>query len=262
MKTTPQQNKILAPILVLVLIGLFTRIVAILRGDDPPAPAVTPVQAVAEAPSSARSLAELHETSARDPFSHPSLAKGDRAPAPSGDPPGQPHGVAVEPANPLSPMPGFGTIEPAPVDMMTTAGQPAIQRSRYNTPAPLQSPGSDVSRPVAGAQAGALVTPLHNANPSNGLTTSQAELIDRLKLKAILGGDRPSAVIEGYGSQPLIVHQGDAVGPLEVGAIHAAEIVLSGTEGIWTLPLETSGAASEALNPSDVHKEDSASANH
>ncbi len=74
-------------------------------------------------------------------------------------------------------------------------------------------------------------------------------LAGQLRLTAVLGGNWPRAIIEGFNAQPTVVRMGDAIGMLRVVAIRAQEIVLSGTSGLWTIPLQSAAPAAAPDQP-------------
>ena len=83
-------------------------------------------------------------------------------------------------------------------------------------------------------------------------TLAENALTQTLRLTAVLGGGRPRAIVEGFGSQPVVVSAGDTLGILRVVAVRAQEIVLSGKSGLWTIPLQSAAPAEAALPPAPI----------
>jgi hypothetical protein len=265
MKTNIQQQRVIIPVLAVVLIGLLVRLVTMLRGDDSPAPVIMSVQASSAPSSPARSLTMLPETSSRDPFFHPSLNRPQKAALSSDTDSRQPHGIVANPpsGDPQGAAWPMNLVSLAPIERMAVGMSPAMQQKRKFAPGLPLPPAAHHPGALAtgtGTQPGAQGGPSQGNHSDPPSKSPEAALVARLKLTAILAGDRPSAVIEGYSTQPLIVHQGEAFGTLRVAAIHATEIVLSGPGSIWTLPLDTNAAGSAAL--AGTPKEDNAVATH
>jgi hypothetical protein len=107
---------------------------------------------------------------------------------------------------------------------------PAVGGETPAQASPIQAKdGTDSSRMEATetAQAPAKAAP----------STDTASRNHALRVTAILGSDRLTAVVEGAGPQPLMVQEGERIGGARVAVIRKNEIVLEDREGLWTLPL-------------------------
>ena len=235
MKQKQKNNPIVAGALMAILAGVLGMTVVRMREVMGPTIALTPASSepsaaaappAAESPSTAS--AETTSPAAlkpeRDPFFHPRLReqhKAEEARALAA-------GSAAAPTWPgITPHPlGLSPFPVEPLKPMTPAAERQV------------SPAS----PLPDGRAGA--APL-TFDP-------EIESMSLLRLTAVfLSGAQPRAIVEGAGSRALTVNVGDKIGALTVMAIHTNEIVLRGTRGFWTLPIQASEAAppSEGASP-------------
>lgn len=221
MKKQNENNPVVIGSLLVVLAGA---VVVVFRSFVPQDDLVfTPAPAAAAAPAVAPpDLGTL--TLTRDPFFHPDIqriaAAGEKLEAPVG--------VSAADGGAFPASDGFDN------SLSLNGGGNAPINPMLKTPA--KSPVK--TNPTASTKRPALPDPAAAAN----------DFAQHLRLTAVLGGGRPRAIVEGGTSQPVVVSVGDPIGVLQVVAIRAQEIVLSGAGGLWTIPLQ-SAAPTETTAP-------------
>ena len=224
-KQNPNQNNpVVIGALLVVLLGA---VVVIFRSFLPqneltftPAPSKA-----ADAPAAAAPEAPGALTLERDPFFHSDIqriAAGEKLIAPESGPADASAGT----------FPASGPFD----DSLTPGASP-----------PANPAGKDKTRPSV-KNAG---TPAVKGAASPDPAIAENAFAQSLRLTAVLGGSQPRAILESAGSQPTIVHAGDAIGILRVVAIRAQEIVLSGKSGFWTIPLQSAAPSETAAPPTE-----------
>ncbi len=240
---TKDNNPVAVGLLLCVLAGTVTMTIRQLLPQDAPVVAVAAAATAAattpvaeNAPPPPVLWQGARRGSKRDPFYHPILSTRI--------------GARANPAAPAAGRSVFSAAPPPPnfaEGMGVAVVKPGVLREPTRVPAPAApkaSPQKQVvvlsapMRKQTGSAQPPVVLPVRNA---------EAELSAKMQVTAIFGINQRSAVIEGIGTEPITVRVGDRVQMLRVVAVNEYDVVLAGSRGKWTLPLQAApeGAADE-----------------
>jgi hypothetical protein len=219
MKREKQNNPIVVGALLCILVGSVTKTLLDLRSQGASAGVVTPIASTQAVPVNLSPSS--YRPPRRDPFFHTSLPRTSLQ-TDSGVPDETPFGWS-----------GIG----GPNALATLGIQPLAGAAQQTG---LEARTSPSGKAQTAASPG-------NVPDEKQVAADEQErrLVQGLKLTAILGGQRPQAVLESplFGVKTLGL--GDAIETLRLTAIHPQEVVLEGEQGIWTLPL---GSEAEEKN--------------